>query len=106
MEQVEGGGWAATALRGGRPLCGDGPQLVNAASRFGVEQGSKLRAVDDIKRGWTERAAAMHTLANLPTWGHFAGVAGYFREEGLDESLVLSGEDHEAAYEQLPERET
>ena len=34
----------------GKLVTGDGPQLVNPASRFGVQQGGKLRAAGDLKR--------------------------------------------------------
>ena len=55
----------------GNLVTAEGLQLANPASRFGVQKGSKLRAADDLKRSQTNRAAAVKTPVNLPTWGHF-----------------------------------
>ena len=65
----------------GQMITGEGPQLVNPAFRFGVQQGEKLRAVDDLKRSQTNRAAAIRTPVNLPTWDHFSAVIRTFQEE-------------------------
>ena len=48
------------------------PVLANPAFRFGVQQGQKLRAVDDLKRSATNDATFVATPMNLPSWDHIA----------------------------------
>ena len=83
----------------------EGPQLANPAFRFGVQQGTKLRAVDDLKRSQTNRAAAVRTPVNLPTWDHFSAVIRSFHEKGMSENLAMAKADHRDAYKQLPVKE-
>ena len=80
----------------------EGPQLANPAFGFVVQQGEKLRAVGDFKRSQTNRAAAVRTPVNLPTWGHFAAVIRCFQESGTQEGLARVNADHREAYKQLP----
>ena len=51
---------------------------VIPAFRFGVLQGEKLRAVDDIKQSFTNRATRVLTPINLPTWDHSASMIKLF----------------------------
>ena len=83
----------------------EGPQLANPAFRFGVQLGSKLRAVDDLKRSTTNRAADVRTPVKLPTWGHFSAVIRSFQERGLPGNLAMARADHRDAYKQLPVRD-
>ena len=64
----------------GRPLAGEGPQRVDPASRFGLPQGGKLTAADDLKGSHANRAAAVRTPVNLPTWGQFEAATRYFQQ--------------------------
>ena len=89
----------------GNLVTNEGPQLANPAFRFGVQQGDKLRAVDDLKRSQTNRAAAVRTPVNLPTWDHFSAVIRSFQERGLSENLAMAKADHRDAYKQLPVRD-
>ena len=84
-----------------RLVIGEGPQLANPACRLGVQQGKKLRAVDDLKRRQTNRAAAIRAPVNLPTWGHFAAVIRTSKENGMKENLAMAKVEHMDAYRQL-----
>ena len=64
-------------------ITGEGPQLVNPAFRFGVQQEEKLRAVDDLKRSQTNRAAAIRNPVNLPESERFSAVIRTFQKEKL-----------------------
>ena len=66
--------------------------------------GGGLRAIDALKRRKTNRAAAIKTPVNLPTWGQFAAVIRTFQEGGAKESLSMAKADHKVAYKQLPVR--
>ena len=106
VEQVEKG-WLDGPFpfdEEGKMITGEGPQLVNPAFRFGVQQGEKLRAVDDLKRSQTNRAAAIRTPVNLPTWDHFSAVIRTFQEAKMSEGLAMAKADHRDAYKQLPVR--
>ena len=85
-------------------ITGEGPQLVNPAFRFGVQQGGKLRAEDDLKRSQTNRAAAIRTPVNLPTRDHFSAVIRIFEEAKMSEGSAMAKADHRDAYKQLPVR--
>ena len=61
-------------LHGPHPFNNDGelmvegtPVTANPAFRFGVQQGQKLRAVDDLKRSATNDATFVATPINLPS---------------------------------------
>ena len=73
------------------------PQTVSPAFGFGAQQGQKLRAVDDLKRCQTNRAAAIETPVNLPIWGHFSATIRTFRESGVQGNLSMAKADHKDA---------
>ena len=64
----------------GRLLPVAGPQLANPASRFGFQLGKKQGASDDLKRSQINRAAAIQTPVNPPTWGYFAAIGRTYWE--------------------------
>ena len=84
---------------------GKGPEMANPAFRFEVQQGGKLKAVGGLKRNQTNRAAAVRTPVNLPTWGHFAAGIRTFQEKGPSGNLAIATADHKDLYKQLPVRE-
>ena len=88
----------------GRCVTGVGPQLTNPASRFGLQHGEKLRAVDDLKRRQADRAAAIQTPLKLPMRGHVAAIIQTFREKGTSGSLAMASAERRGAYKQLKAR--
>ena len=80
-----------------------GPQLASPAFRLEAQQGEELRAVDDLRRSHTNRAAAIQTPVNLPPWGHFATVIT-FRDKGPEDSLSIAREGRMDPFTQPPER--
>ena len=56
----------------------------------------------DLKGSRANAAAAIHTPANFPTWGHLATVVRLHQEGQAKESLAYTKADHRAAYKQLP----
>lgn len=74
----------------------------NPAFRFGAPQGEKLRAVDDLKQSWTNRAAQVLAPINLPTWGHFSSLIKLMIENIPTTPLGFAKADHSEAYKQLP----
>ena len=92
-----GRGWLDGPLPldgGGQPVTGLDPQMVNPAFRFGARQGEKLRAVDDLKRSPANRAAAVQTPVDLPTWGHFTTIFRQLQGAGIPECLAAATADH------------
>ena len=81
----------------GQLLAGEGPRLVNLTLRFGVQQGEDLRAVDDLKRSQTNRAAVVHAPMNIPAWDHFAAAIRPFHEAGPNENVAMARADNRAA---------
>ena len=79
-------------------MTGFGLQLVNPATKFGVQQGGELRAVDAVKGSQTDRAAVVRTPVNPPTSGHFAAFFRTFREAGIPECLAMAGAVRSGAY--------
>ena len=73
---------------------------TNAAFRFGVSQGSKLRACDDLRHNMTNLCTSILTPITLPTWDHLAQMAkiAHLTNRNWD---FLKG-DHASAYKQLP----
>lgn len=86
------------------PPNGDIPIFVhgaaNAAFRFGVTQGEKLRACDDLRRNMVNLCALVMTPITLPTWGHLAQMAKQVPPSGFDWAFIKG--DHASAYKQLP----
>ena len=64
----------------GKILIGMNPQIGIPASRFGPPQGDELRAVDDLERSQTNRAAAARAPVSVPTWDHSLAVIRVYRE--------------------------
>ena len=80
----------------------DEPVLANPAFRFGAQQGLKLRAVDDLKRGATNDATSVSTPITLPSWDHIAQMRALFHLKGSRRPLAMAKTDHADAYKQLP----
>ena len=83
---------------GGRFATVGGPKLVHPAVRFGARQGQKLRAGEFLRRNQTNRAAAIKTPVNHPTWEHFSATIRTFQERGAGENLATTEADHKDAY--------
>ena len=66
----------------GNTVTGEGPKLA--------QQGGRLRAVDFLKRSQTNRAAAIKTPINAPTWDHIAAVIRTFQGKGLSGNLATA----------------
>ena len=73
---------------------------LNVAFRFGVEQGSKLRACDDLRHARTNLACIVETPIKLASWDHVAQLSNLVNTGSRDWSFFKA--DHEAAYKQLP----
>ena len=69
---------------------------------MGPNKGAKLRAVDDLKRSQTNRAAAIRIPVNLLKWIHISAATGTFQESGAKRNLAMAKADHKDAYKQLP----
>ena len=78
------------------------PVQANPAFRFGVQQGEKLRAVDDLKRSATNEATFVATPINLPSWDHIAQMCSLYYLKGDRRPLAIAKADHADAYKQLP----
>ena len=76
------------------------PEGINIAFRFGVEQGNKLRACDDLKHNWANLACSVWTPITLPTWDHVAQTALNLRSHNLDWEFFKA--DHASAYKNPP----
>ena len=73
---------------------------LNIAFRFGVDQGGKLRACDDLKRSLTNLACSVLTPIKLVSWDHVAELCRLVSSAAFD--WEFSKADHEADYKQLP----
>ena len=73
---------------------------TNAAFRFGVSQGEKLRACDDLRRNLVNVCTAVLTPITLPTWDHLAQMAKHVFPSTKDWAFIKG--DHASAYKQLP----
>ena len=73
---------------------------MGIAFRFGVAQGSKLRACDDLRYARTNLACVVETPIKLVNWDHVAELPNALNANGRDWSFFKA--DHEAAYKQLP----
>ena len=100
MEHVETGRLNGPSLSDaeGRFVTVGGPKLVYPAVRFGAQQGQKLRACEYLKRNQTNRAAAIKTPINRPTWEHFSATIRTFRARGAGENQAIAKADHKDAY--------
>ena len=75
------------------------PEL-NIAFRFGVKQGAKLRACDDLRYSRTNLACVVETPIKLVSWDHLAELTHLVNDRTRDWAFLKA--DHEAAYKQLP----
>ena len=82
-----------------KPYVLSNPEL-NIAFRFGVEQGSKLRACDDLRHSRTNLACVVETPIKLVSWDHLAELTHLVNDGTRDWAFMKA--DHEAAYKQLP----
>ena len=73
---------------------------TNAAFRFGVSQGSKLRACDDLRHNLVNVCTAVLTPITLPTWDHLAQMSKAVFPSAKDWAFIKG--DHASAYKQLP----
>ena len=80
--------------------CTVGGRKLNIAFRFGVEQGEKIRACDDIKHRLTNLDCSVLTPTKLVSWGHVAELCRKAGSSTFD--WEFSKADREAAYKQLP----
>ena len=101
MEQCEKG-WLTQPF----PLCTSkapftlrNPEL-NIAFRFGVEQGEKLRACDDLRHSRTNLSCVVETPIKLVSWDHLAELTNLVSDGSRDWAFFKA--DREAAYKQLP----
>ena len=76
------------------------PGATDAAFRFGVSQGEKLRARDDLRRNMANLCTSVMTPITLPNWGHMAQMAKRVHNSGIDWEFLKG--DRESAYKQLP----
>ena len=81
------------------PFVLNNPKL-NVAFRFGVEQGSKLRACDDLRHSRTNLSCIVETPIKLVSWDHLAELANLVNDRSREWSFFKA--DREAAYKQLP----
>ena len=86
----------------GRLVVGNEPMVANPAFRFGVQQGEKLRAVDDLKRSSTNDATLIATPLDLPSRDHIAHTCSLCYLKGDRRPLAITKADHDDAYKQLP----
>ena len=88
------------------PLCDSKDSFVlqnpklNIAFRFGVEQGAKLRACDDLRHSRTNLSCVVETPIKLVSWDHLAELTNLVNDGSRDWGFFKA--DHEAAYKQLP----
>ena len=86
----------------GELIANDGPVLANPAFRCGIQQGPKLRAVDDLKKSAANDATFVSTPINSPSWNHKAQMRVPFHLKGGRRPLAMATADHADAYKQLP----
>ena len=70
------------------------------AFRFGVSQGSKLRACDDLRHNMVNLCTEVLTPITLPTWDHLAQLAKMVSPSAMNWHFLKGG--HASAYKQLP----
>ena len=73
---------------------------TNIAFRFGVAQGDKLRACDDLRHNCVNLHCTVWTPIKLPTWDHISQMC--LRVRRTKRRWAFFKADHEAAYKQLP----
>ena len=73
---------------------------LNISFRFGVEQGAKLRACDDLRHSATNLARVVETTIELVIWDRLAEISNLVNTMGRVWSFFKA--DHEADYKQLP----
>ena len=78
------------------------PTTGKSSFPFGVGQGPKRRAANDLKRSDANKAAAGRRLVKLPTWGRVAAVSRTLRGS---KCLVMAKAGRAAPHAQLPATE-
>ena len=78
------------------------PEGSALAFRFGISQGGKLRAIDDLRASRTNEAAGPLSAIVLPTWDHTAEMILSLQDLLPGTPLGLAKADHKEAYKQLP----
>ena len=73
---------------------------INAAFRFAVIQGRKVRACDDMRHSLTDRGCDVLTPIKLAPWGRVAHISNLFAAKGLGCNFPKA--DHRDAYKSLP----
>ena len=94
--------WPLSVRRGGKIRGRIGPADSEPVLQIRGTTGGELRAVDDLQRSQANGAAAIQTLANLPTWGHFAAISRLFQDAGAAGCLAMVEAGRRDAHEQLP----
>ena len=75
------------------------PEL-NISFLFGVEQGNKLRACDDLRYSRTNLSCVVETPIKLVSWDHIAELSNVVNDNSRGWSFFKA--DHEASYKQHP----
>ena len=97
-----GKGWLLPPI----PLTYEGDPFItkyhklNIAFRFGLDQGGKLRACDDLRHARTTLACVVATPIKLVRWGHVVEHSNLANTGVRD--WAFCKDDPEAAYKQLP----
>ena len=73
---------------------------TNIAFRFGVSQGDKLRACDDLRHNCVNLHCTVWTPIKLPTWDHISQMC--LKQRDTRRRWAFFKADHESAYKQLP----
>ena len=88
----------------GRPLRNVEMTKVNQAFQFCVQEGAKLRSVDDIESSETSRDKAIRNSLNLPPRGQILQISKLLRELAFGGRLSMAESDYADVYKQLPLR--
>ena len=73
---------------------------MNIAFRFGVDQGAKIRACDDLRHARTNLACVVGAPIKLVRWGPLFELSDLANRDDRDWRFCKA--DHEASYKQLP----
>ena len=94
--------WFYRYSRHGKLLTGEGPQTGSPASRLGVGQRPRRRAVSNLRRRHKNKVAAAHAPVCLTQRGRFPAVIRAFQEVKPEGCLAVATADHKAAYFRPP----
>ena len=73
--------------------------------RFGIAQGSKVRAIDDGKDSGTNDVTRVYETIALPAYTWIAGVAQSAHDNGYRGTITSGTDDVEAAYRKVPTKQ-